>query len=165
MPFAFALLCAQAPSQSAISIVERLRLRRHEAEAVTALASMRDIVSTLRRPGAKPSGVVVLLDRYPIPAVGAFAATAPDPIARQLALRYLDEWRHVKPLLGGDDLVALGVPNGPQVQKGLLLIRAARLDGWASDEGDERALAMRFAKSIRDSGTANAAIELHANGH
>jgi hypothetical protein len=126
---------------------------------------MRDIVRTLRRPGAKPSGVVVLLDRYPAAAVAAFAATCADSIAAQLSLRYLAEWRQVKPMLHGDDLARLGVPEGPQIQKGLQLIRAARLDGWASDEGDERALALRFAKRIRDSSAANADIELQVNGH
>ena len=85
-------------------------------------------------------------------------------IAAGVARRYLAEWRHVKPLLRGDDLIALGVPEGPQVQKGLSLIRASRLDGWAGDEGDERALALRFAKSIRDSAAANSPIELQIDG-
>ena len=109
--------------------------------------------------------MVVVLDRYPLAAVAAFSVTADDAIVRQLALRYLAEWRHVKPLLRGDDLIQMGVPEGPQVQRGLQLIRAARLDGWAEDEGDERALALRFAKSIRDSHAARGEIELHTNGH
>jgi tRNA nucleotidyltransferase (CCA-adding enzyme) len=165
LPLGFALLASRAKPDEAAAIVDHLRLRREEAAAVTAIASMRDLSRTLRRPDAKPSGVVVLLDRYPAVAVAAFAATTDDAIARQLALRYLDEWRHVKPQLRGDDLIALGVPEGPQVHRGLQLIRAARLDGWAGDEGDERALALRFAKSIRDSKAANAEIELHVNGH
>jgi hypothetical protein len=129
---------------------------------------MSQAAAMLRRPQAKPSGVVMLLDRYPAASVAAFAFTAPDEIAAGVALRYLGDWRHVKPLLRGDDLIALGVPEGPQVQKGLQLIRASRLDGWSGDEGDERALALRFVKSIRDStsaGTSGAEIELHANGH
>jgi hypothetical protein len=158
-------MAARASPEEAAKIVDRLRLRREEAAAVSAIASIREVARTLRRPGAKPSGVVVLLERYPTAAVAALAANTDDPIARQLAVRYLAEWRHEKPLLRGDDLVALGVPSGPQIQKGLQLIRTARLDGWATDEGDERALALRFAKSIRDSSAAHAEIELHANGH
>ena len=46
---------------------------------------MRGIAGTLRRPEAKPSGVVLLLDRFPLAAVAARAAVEPDPIARQLA--------------------------------------------------------------------------------
>ena len=69
----------------------------------------------------------------------------------------------MKPILRGDELIELGVPAGPQVQRGLQLLRAARLDGWASDRDDERALVLRFAKSIRDSGDARTPIELNLN--
>ena len=113
----------------------------------------------LRRPDVKPSGVVTLLERYPTASVAAFAMTTGNTVARQLALRYLEEWRHTRPLLSGRDLEALGVPAGPQIARGLQLIRAARLDGWADDRGDERALAARFAKSIRDSAAMTSPIE------
>jgi hypothetical protein len=159
------MLSSRASAGEAAAIIDRLRLRRQEASAVTGITAMRDVAGTLSRPGAKPSGVVGLLDRYPLAAVAAFAATCDDTISAQLALRYLAEWRDERTLLHGDDLVALGVPEGPQIQKGLQLIRAARLDGWATDEGDERALALRFAKSIRDSRAVNADIESHPNGH
>jgi tRNA nucleotidyltransferase (CCA-adding enzyme) len=128
---------------------------------VRAMPALAAVAPTLSRREAKPSGVVVLLDRFPAAAVAAFSGIAPEPIARQLALRYLDEWRRVKPLLTGRDLQDLGVPAGPQLQRGLQLIRAARLDGWASERDDERALAMRFAKSIKDSAAATSALELH----
>jgi tRNA nucleotidyltransferase (CCA-adding enzyme) len=156
----FALLAASATSQDADEICARLRLTRPEAVAVRAMPALANVSITLSRREAKPSGVVVLLDRFPASAVAAFAGIAPEPIARQLALRYLDEWRRVKPLLTGRDLQDLGVPAGPQLQRGLQLIRAARLDGWASERDDERALAMRFAKSIKDSAAATSALEL-----
>ena len=161
----FGLLTVGATIPEAEAVTERLRLKHDEAAAVTGLASMQTTAATLRRSEAKPSGVTVLLDRYPVASVAAFAATTDDAIAGQLAGRYLAEWRLVRPLLRGDDLMALGVPEGPQIQRGLQLIRAARLDGWAEDEGDERALALRFAKSIRDSSIMHSDVELHVNGH
>ena len=66
-------------------------------------------------------------------------------------------------MLRGDELIEMGVPAGPQVQRGLQLVRAARLDGWAADRDDERALVLRFAKSIRDAGAAHAPIEFNLN--
>ena len=57
----------------------------------------------------------------------------------------------------------MGVPAGPQVRRALQLLRAARLDGWATNRDDEQALALRFAKSIRDSADAKAQIELNLN--
>ncbi len=164
VPFGFALLAAGASSDEAEALCERLRPKRDEAAAVRAIAAMASVAAVLRRPDAKPSGVAVVLDRHPPAAVAAYAACEPDQIARQLALRYLEEWRHVRPMLSGRDLQELGVPAGPQVQRGLRLIRAARLDGWASDRGDERALALRFAKSIRDSSAASADLELQLDG-
>jgi tRNA nucleotidyltransferase (CCA-adding enzyme) len=165
VPFGFALIGARASADDADAICERLKLKRDEAAAVRGIAAMAGVEKMLRRPHAKPSGVTVLLDRFPAAAVAAFAAAAPDAIARHMAARYLDEWRHVKPLLTGRDLQEMGVPAGPQVQKGLQLIRAARLDGWATDRGDERALILRFAKSIRDSGAAASGVEIHLNGN
>ena len=163
LPYGFALLAAGSSPDDAPLIVARLKLKRDEAAAVTAIASMRKVAQTLCRPDAKPSGVVLLLDRFPLAAVSAHAAIEPDTIARRLALRYLEEWRHIKPALNGEQLIGLGVPAGPQVQRALQLLRAARLDGWATGRDDEQALALRFAKSIRDSASAKAQIELNLN--
>lgn len=164
-PYGFALLAGRASRDDAAAICERLKLKRDEAAAVQGIAAMHGLEKMLRRPHAKPSGVVVLLDRFPAAAVAAFASTASDAIARQMALRYLGEWQHVKPILSGRDLQGIGVPAGPNVHKGLQLIRAARLDGWVTDRDDERALIMRFAKSIRESGAAISSVELHLNGN
>jgi len=161
IPYGFALMLAGATPADAAAATLRLKLKRAEAAAAGGVASMAPVAAMLKRRDAKPSGVVVLLDRYPPASVAAFAATADGAIARQLALRYLAGWRHVKPLLSGRDLQEMGVPDGPQVQRGLQLMRAARLDGWADSRDDERALALRFVKSIRDSGAMKAPIKPH----
>jgi tRNA nucleotidyltransferase (CCA-adding enzyme) len=160
----FALLAAGASQDETLEIAARLKLTRAESDSVVAVGGMRKLAPLLSRDGAKPSGVAMLLDRFPPPAVAAFAATTDDPIAASLALRYLGEWRITKPILNGDDVIAMGVPVGPQVQRVLQLIRAARLDGWASDRGDETALVLRFAKSIHDSSAAQADAEVGLNG-
>ncbi|MEX2246485.1 MAG: hypothetical protein WEC75_07340 [Dehalococcoidia bacterium] len=159
----FALLATGATPDEAQRIASRLRLKRDEAAAVAGVAALRGVTSMLQRPDAKPSGVTVLLDRFPATSVAAFALTSDGSIAGQLALRYLAEWRHVKPFLRGDDLLAMDVPQGPQVQRGLQLIRAARLDGWAADADDERVLVARFAKGIRDSESMNSIVELETD--
>jgi tRNA nucleotidyltransferase (CCA-adding enzyme) len=147
----FALQAHAASREDAEAIVERLMLTRGQSAAVRGMAAVGGAAATLERPDAKPSGVVVVLDRVPVAAVAAYASLHAGAIAGQLASRYLDEWRHVKPILTGADLQTLGVPAGPQIERGLQLIRASRLDGWAGDRGDEEALVRRFAKSIRDS--------------
>lgn len=162
--YGFALLASGATEQQADAIDRRLRLRRDEAAAVTAVASLRTASELLRRVDVKPSGAVVLLDRYPAPAVAAYARTTGNTIARDIMLRYLGDWRTTRPMLSGRDLIEMGVPAGPQVQRGLQLVRAARLDGWARDRDDERALVRRFAKSIRDSSTMRADVEFEPGG-
>jgi tRNA nucleotidyltransferase (CCA-adding enzyme) len=164
-PFGFALLSAGSSADEAESIDARLHLRRADAEAVRGIAALRQSAHMLARRDAKPSGVVVLLDRYPPASVAALAATAADGVVREIAHRYLAEWRHVKPQLSGRDLQEMGVPEGPRVQQGLQLIRAARLDGWARDRDDERVLVARFVKSIRDAGAMTGELRLHSNGH
>lgn len=159
LPYGFSLLAAGARAGAAPGLCSRLRLRRDEAAAVAGIAAMTHAAEMLRRSDVKPSGVVTLLERYPAASVAAFAMTTGNTVARQLALRYLEEWRHTRPLLSGRDLEAMGVPAGPQIARGLQLIRAARLDGWADGRGDERALAARFAKSIRDSAAMTSGIE------
>ncbi len=159
-PFGFALLAGDVMPGDADAIVSRLRLKRDESAAVHGIAAVRPHVKTLHRPQAKPSGVVLLLERYSTAAVAAFVANNLGTIAGQVALRYLQEWRNVKPILSGRELEDMGVPTGPQIARGLQLLRAAKLDGWAHDRDDERALVLRFAKSIRDSDAMNASIDL-----
>lgn len=163
--FGFALLAASASSEGAEAASSRLHLTRTESTAVRGAPLVRSHTDMLRRADAKPSGIVVLLEHYPAASIRAFEATTQDAIAGQVALRYLQEWRGVKPILSGEELIEMGVPRGPHVGQGLHLIRAARLDGWAQDRGDEQALARRFIKSIRDSDAMHGRFDfrLHVN--
>ena len=165
LPFGFALLSGEATADSAASICDRLRLKRDEAAAVGGVAALSAASAMLSRSDVKPSGVVTLLDRYPAAAVAAFATTTSVRIAGGLALRYLEEWRHVRPVLGGRDLLGLGIPEGPQVQRGLQLLRAARLDGRVDDRDGEMAMARRFAKGIRDARGQDSAEQSGSDDH
>jgi tRNA nucleotidyltransferase (CCA-adding enzyme) len=146
-------------------VIDRLQLTREEAAVVRAMASLSQSTEMLRRRDARPSGIVAVLDRFPNAAVAAFAALSEDAAIRTITRRYLHEWRDTRPLLNGNDLREMGIPEGPAIGKGLQLIRAARLDGWASDRDDERALVLRFAKSIRDSRAMNQPIDFQSNGN
>ncbi|MEX0750183.1 MAG: hypothetical protein WD359_05180 [Dehalococcoidia bacterium] len=154
-----ALLASDASAEQAEEIVERLQLSKAEAEAVRGIVALRAAATMIRRPDVKPSGVVTVLERFLEASIEAFAALSDDEIVRSVMRRYLDEWRLERPLLNGHDLIGMGVPEGPQIKRGLQLIRAARLDGWATDRDDERALVLRFAKSIRDSRAMNQPID------
>ena len=56
---------------------------------------------------------------------------------RQLLLLYISELRDVRPILNGSDLLALGVPTGPQVGDLLHDLLMARLDQQVVTRQDE----------------------------
>ncbi len=53
---------------------------------------------------------------------------------------YLTELRQARPLLDGDDVMALGVVEGPRVGEILSALLDARLDGLVSTREDEESL-------------------------
>jgi tRNA nucleotidyltransferase (CCA-adding enzyme) len=73
----------------------------------------------------RPSVVAARLRREPVEAV-AVAGARGDLVT---AGRYLHEWRRVRLEIGGHDLLAAGVPQGPEVGRRLAHALARRLDG------------------------------------
>ena len=89
-----------------------------------------------------PSGVYDLLESAAPEAVLAWAALSTGAVATRLR-DYHDKLRHVRPLLTGDDLLALGVAQGPLVGELLRELLDARLDGLVRSRADEEALVRR----------------------
>ena len=100
----------------------------------------------------------------PLPQIRELAAATPerpseavrlalpwDPsqllVARALGAEWLDqyaaEWRHVHLEIGGEDLIAAGIPEGPAIGHGLEAALTGKLDGelWGRDAELEIALA------------------------
>ncbi|MDQ3609003.1 MAG: hypothetical protein M3459_08895, partial [Actinomycetota bacterium] len=73
----------------------------------------------------RPSELRFLLDREPVEAVALAGALG----AREPAGHYLESLRHVRLSITGADLLAAGVPEGPEVGRRLRAALAARLDG------------------------------------
>ena len=62
--------------------------------------------------------------------------TASEALRTSIRL-YLDRLRHVRPALRGADLIALGVPEGPEIGELLDRLRDARLGGTLTTRRDE----------------------------
>lgn len=75
-----------------------------------------------------PEGIVYLLARCPSPAL----TEAVDSFERT--------WRHERTILGGEDLLAMGVPAGPRLTELLSALLRARLEGRVRTREDEEAL-------------------------
>jgi len=101
----------------------------------------------LDRPDIKRSAIYFALREYDATSVQAnlyYAKTA--ALRRNLGL-YLDRLRYVKPSLGGNELLKLGVKEGPRVGIILKKLLTARLDARVKSRSDEVDLARRLAGS------------------
>lgn len=78
----------------------------------------------------RPSELARVLRRVPVEAVALAGADGPAEPPR----RWLDELRHITLAIDGDDLLAAGVPRGPQVGRRLAATLDLRLDGELDDD-------------------------------
>ena len=86
-----------------------------------------------------PSALWRAWREVPIEAVAVAGARGGAPAAR----RWIEELRHVKLEIGGDDLLAAGLVEGPQIGRALERTLAAKLDGELSaGRGAELAYAL-----------------------
>jgi hypothetical protein len=83
-------------------------------------------------PPARPSEVVAALRGEPVEAIALAGARGDASTAR----RHLDEWRHVRLAIDGNDLMAAGIAEGPEVGRRLAATLADRLDGALGDDRD-----------------------------
>jgi tRNA nucleotidyltransferase (CCA-adding enzyme) len=60
--------------------------------------------------------------------------------------RYMDEWRHVRLDVDGEDLLAAGIPEGPAVGRGLAAAMRAKLDGQVAGRDEELEIALDAAR-------------------
>ncbi|MXY43721.1 MAG: CCA tRNA nucleotidyltransferase [Dehalococcoidia bacterium] len=125
------------------SVVERLNLNSDWARLVRDVAAVRGRLYELEDENVARSRVYRLLQGLHPHAVESCAVAATDTKVADWLRLYLDELRHVRPLLDGDNLMALGVREGPEV--GLLLTKLldAKLDGLVESVEDEEAMVRR----------------------
>jgi tRNA nucleotidyltransferase (CCA-adding enzyme) len=126
-----ALLLDGAEPDLAQAALLRLSASRRLAEAVSSALSLQ-LESEL------PSQVVAALE--PLSLEALTAAYVLRPALRARLSEYLARWRFIEAELNGDDLLALGLPPGPNFARWLRGLRAARLDGRVSDRDGELSL-------------------------
>jgi tRNA nucleotidyltransferase (CCA-adding enzyme) len=127
------------------SLSRRLALTRAQDALVAAAPRLRAIEGQLAAGPPPRSGVVTLLSPYPVAAIWALAAIASQSVKEQ-CLDYLQRARQVRPLLRGDDIIALGVTRGPQVAETLRHLRDAKLNGKVKSRTDEKQLVLNLLK-------------------
>jgi tRNA nucleotidyltransferase (CCA-adding enzyme) len=87
----------------------------------------------------------------PVPAAAALSAWLRGAArARRRIEWYLSEGRAVQPRLTGGDLLALGVPRGPQIGRALAMLRRRRQDGAVGSLAEERELVKEWLTSGKE---------------
>ncbi len=89
----------------------------------------------------RPSEIAAAVGGRPVELVAVAGAIG----AERQAARWLEDLRHVKLAIDGDDLLRAGVPAGPRIGAALAAALAARLDGLAGDRRAQLAVALRAA--------------------
>ena len=126
------------------AFIYRLNMPSQWARVVSDAITVRTREHLLRRPGISPVEICDLLDPLCLVSVKAGLLLAREGPGKENLERYLSELRDVKPLLNGNDLLLLGVPEGPLVGEALAMLRHARLEGKATTRHDEVALVREF---------------------
>lgn len=115
-------------------ISERLAFPSLLTKATRAASKLNENLDSFK--GWKPSQWTFHLDE--LPKLSVFAVYL---LTNETSLHtYLTEWQHIKPKTTGNDLKQLGLEPGPKYREILARLRAAWLDGEASNEAEEKSL-------------------------
>ncbi len=120
-----------------LAVSERLRLGAAGSRVIAELGELKDSTDWPSVESVAPSRIRERLAGCGDAALEACALlTTSEPLRAAIRL-YLDRLRHVRPALNGADLIALGVPEGPEIGELLDKLRDARLDGALTTRRDE----------------------------
>ena len=132
-----------APPGQIGAAAARLDATGEWAAIVSGVAKLAGTLDRLDTSRLARSRVHALLHGVEPAAVEGVALTCRRPRAAGRMRLYLDELRHVRPLLDGNDLIAMGVPRGSRVGEILRALLDARLDGLVSTREEEETYVSR----------------------
>ena len=121
----------------------RLNLDTRWSRAAEDAGAIKAASERLTAPRLTRSQLFGLLRSLQPSSIRGCALATKDASVRERLQLYLTELQGVRPLLNGDDLLALGVPEGPLVGELLEKLLTARLEGLLSTREDEESMAVR----------------------
>jgi tRNA nucleotidyltransferase (CCA-adding enzyme) len=122
------------------ALMQELEFVAGTREQVLASAYGVDSLAAALEGALSNSQLARLLAGRPLEAVAIAGALAGrrSPSGAQAARRWLQQLRHVKPRIGGDELVAAGVAQGPEIGRRLQWVQDRLLDGELGDSSEEQ---------------------------
>ena len=118
-------------------LISYLKLPKASSRILQEIQAIKTILRELDIPGLAPSRIYDLLHGKSIIAVTANLLATDSTVTEENIELYLGVLKNVQPLLSGEDLKKLGLPQGPRIREVLLILREAKLDGKISTRKDE----------------------------
>jgi tRNA nucleotidyltransferase (CCA-adding enzyme) len=125
------------------ALLADLELTGAERAVLRACGCAPALAAAAREAASRASALARVLRGVPIEAVALAGAHGAEDAVR----RWLEELRHVALAIDGGDLLAAGVPEGPEIGRLLTAVLERRLDG---DLGADRGAQLRAALEARD---------------
>jgi tRNA nucleotidyltransferase (CCA-adding enzyme) len=144
MDFRLALLAYPLSTAEADVFINRLNLPKSLETLVRDTIALKNKLKLLATPGVSRSSIYNILDGLSGDAIRLNAMVTESPIAAQGINLYLVKLQNVKVLMHGNDLIAMGVPQGPRVKEILDQLLRARLNGKTRTREDEEKLARKL---------------------
>ncbi len=139
LQFSWSLFLYRLDDATVRHIAKQLLMPHRFLEPLEGRAELRAVLSRLTET-LQPGEIADRLDPYTPRSLLLAWIVTPQAHVRRLLLRYIREWRHVRPLLKGDDLRRMGIPPGPIYRDIFRKLRTARLNGQISTRAEEEAL-------------------------
>ena len=136
---AIAVAAMGIPADELTDVLDRLAFVAPDRDVIVAAATRAPELAARLSSARLPSEIAEAASGAQPEEVALAGALGPDRQARQ----WLTEISHVRPEIDGADLLAAGVPEGPEIGHGLRAALAARLDGRVSDRDGELAAALQ----------------------
>jgi tRNA nucleotidyltransferase (CCA-adding enzyme) len=133
----FALLTYRLSPQGSDELVSCLRVPRSAARTAKDTQLIKERFTSLATPGLRRSEIYQALRDLSAAAVTAVSLATDSPLVRERLELYLRKLRYVKPSLNGNDLLALGMSQGPRIKEIIECLQTARLDGQVASKKEE----------------------------
>ena len=132
------LLTCSVPPGRARALAERLNLGSRATRVVQDVAAISDMDWPTGTVPTRPSEIYALFSRRSRASIRACAAATKDGVRRAAMTTYLEALADTVPELTGEDLLGMGVSEGPTVGRLLRELLYARLDGEVTTVDEER---------------------------
>jgi tRNA nucleotidyltransferase (CCA-adding enzyme) len=141
-----ALLTYRLNAEDMERIISYLELPRVSSRILQETQTIKSIIHELAISGLAPSRIYDLLHGNSVMAVTANLLATDSTVTEDNLELYLSVLKTVRPLLSGEDIKRLGVPEGPRIKEALLMLREAKLDGKITTRQDEEKMVKGWLK-------------------